>query len=315
MTVPRYTRYTLRLPARAARGREGAPESVDHRAGAAPDADDDWSGAPRPSVPDAAALDYAHPDAVALVSRIATGWQELDGGDTLVFWVRRDEEEARPALGDLAALGRLEAAEEPPGWEEAWKAFHAPQVVGGLHIRPPWWPPRDDLIDLVIEAGMAFGTGGHATTRQCLLELQRVPRGSLLDLGYGTGVVALAGMRLGFSPVWGIDIDPLAREAATANAARNELAPVFSTGDAADPSVPLPDADVAVANIAFGPILRLAERLRGESEARGVVRPARLLLAGLLVAQREEALAAFSPYRLAAARDDGEWLLLSLEAV
>ena len=314
MTTPEYTRYTLRLPVRAAHGPGAAPPAAGTLAGAAPDADDDWSGTPRASGPDAAELDYAHPDAVALVSGIAAGWQELDGGDTLVFWMREGGEEAGPALRALARLGRLEKAPESPGWEEAWKAFHTPQVVGRLHIRPPWEPPRDDLIDLAIETGMAFGTGGHVTTRQCLQELQRLPRGSLLDVGYGTGVVALAAMRLGFSPVWGIDIDPLAREAAAANAARNHLAPVFTTGDATDPSVPLPDVAVAVANIALGPILRLAERLRRREPAAEIVRPERLLLAGLLVRQRDETLAAFSDYRLAAARDDGEWLLLSLEA-
>jgi ribosomal protein L11 methylase PrmA len=115
--------------------------------------------------------------------------------------------------------------------------------------------------------------------------------------------------------VWGIAIGPVAVEAAAANAARNGLAPVLMTGDATGPDVSLPAADTVVANIALAPILRLARRLAGgPGDATAAPRPRRVLLAGLLIAQRDQALAAFPGYRLASARDDGGWLLLRLEA-
>jgi ribosomal protein L11 methyltransferase len=287
VTAGRYTRYTLRL----------APGDGEPAAG------DD--------------LDYRHPEAVALLRGLRVGWQEKEGGDTLVFWLHVGaEREPGPArtIAGLAALGRLEAADEAPGWEDAWKAFHQPQTIGRLYVRPPWSPPHDGLLDLAIEAGMAFGTGGHATTRQCLEELQDVPPGSLLDLGCGSGVVALAAQRLGFAPVWGVDIDPLAVRAARDNAARNDLTPAFSAGDATDPAVALPAADTAVANIALGPILGLAARFAAPPGDGAPPPPRRLLLAGLLTAERDAALAAFPDHDLAASRDDGEWLLLRLEA-
>ena len=105
-------------------------------------------------------------------------------------------------------------------------------------MRPPWYPARDDLLDIAVEAGLAFGTGGHASTRQCLELIQTVTPGSLLDLGSGSGVVSFAALRLGFAPVTGIDIDPVAVHAAAGNAAMNDLAPTFLVGDATDPCVP-----------------------------------------------------------------------------
>jgi ribosomal protein L11 methyltransferase len=175
-------------------------------------------------------------------------------------------------------------------------------------VRPPWYPARDDLLDIAVEAGLAFGTGGHASTRQCLELIQAVTPGSLLDLGSGSGVVSFAALRLGFAPVTGIDIDPVAVHAAAGNAAMNGLAPTFLVGDATDPSYPLPDADVVVANIALRPILRLAERWRAD----GAAPPAELLLSGLLVEQAEEALAAHPGFTESARADDGTWLTLRL---
>ena len=152
-------------------------------------------------------------------------------------------------------------------------------MIGRLYVRPPWYPARDDLLDVVVEAGLAFGTGGHASTRQCLELIQTLAPGSLLDLGSGSGVVSFAALRLGFAPVTGIDIDPVAVHAAAGNAAMNGLAPTFLVGDATDPAYPLPAADVVVANIALRPILRLAQRWRPANgggalaEARGPPRP------------------------------------------
>ncbi len=171
------------------------------------------------------------------------GWQEEDAGDTLIFWLERGIEDApavAAALAELGRLGSLEVAPESPGWDEKWKQFHTPHVVGRLYLRPPWHSAREDLLDVVVDAGAAFGTGGHATTRQCLAALQGIAPGSLLDLGCGSGVVSLAALRLGFSPVYGLDNDAVAVEAAEGNAARNRLTPVLLVGDATDPALPLP---------------------------------------------------------------------------
>ena len=104
--------------------------------------------------------------------------------------------------------------------------------------------------------------------------------------------------------------------AAVENAERNGLHPEFSVADATDPACALPGADVVVANIALGPILRLARRFvrpgAPEAATAAALSPEHLLLAGLLVAQVDEAVAAFPAYREVARRDDGEWALVHL---
>ena len=317
MQRPRYTRYALRLRAEPA----AAPNAA-----AAPAAErvDDWSGAAaydRGS--DAQTLEYTDPEAVASILALQpAGWQEEDGGRTLVFWLEDGAEpggETAAALKRIGSLGHLEVSREPPGWETAWQRFHRPHAIGRLYVRPPWYPAREDLLDIAVEAGLAFGTGGHASTRQCLELLQTLAPGALLDLGSGSGVVALAALRLGFTPVTGIEIDPVAVHAAAGNAAMNGLEPTFLVGDATDPAYPLPEADVVVANIALRPILRLAERWQDGVAAaaddplgRRASLPRELLLSGLLVEQADEARAAFPRFAEAGRVDDGTWLTLHL---
>ncbi len=310
MTRIQYTRYTLRLePTAAAARRPEAPP------------DDDWSGAAAyERGADPAALDYLHPEAVNIIRALQpAGWQEADGGDTLTFWLADGEEAgaaAAPALARLGALGALEVSRERPGWEDAWRRFHTPRVVGRLYVRPPWYPARADLLDVVVEAGLAFGTGGHASTRQCLEEIQTISPGSLLDLGSGSGVVSFAALRLGFAPVWGVDVDPVAVHAAAGNAALNELSPTFLVGDATAQGYALPAADTVVANIALTPILRLGRRFAPRADGGAPeLRPAHLLLAGLLVEQGAQAAAAFPGYEAASRREDDSWLMLHLARV
>ncbi len=310
MTTPSYLRCTLRLAPSG--GRSGDAVAV------APEPFDDWSGAAAfAHRPDSAALDYAHPAAVARVQALQpAGWQEEDDGDTIVFWLEEGSEAEGPVaavLVELARLGSLNVQPERPGWDDAWKEFHTPHTVGRVYLRPPWSPARDDHLDVVVDAGQAFGTGGHATTRQCVAALQEIAPRSLLDCGCGSGVVSLAAIRLGFAPVWGVDIDPAAVEAARENAERNELNSAFFAGDVTDPALALPAAGVVVANIALRPILSLARRFHtGEDRPATALRPAHLLLAGLLVEQGEEATAAFPGYRMVSRLEEDVWLLLHL---
>jgi ribosomal protein L11 methylase PrmA len=305
MKRPRYTRYSLELTAAVAPALDADPI-------------DDWSGsAAYLRGPDAQTLDYTDPAAVdAILALQPAGWQEEDGGRILVFWLEEGVEldaDVAEALKRIGSLGRLEVSREPPGWETAWQRFHRPHVIGRLYVRPPWYPARDDLLDITVDAGLAFGTGGHASTRQCLELIQTLTPGSLLDLGSGSGVVSFAALLLGFAPVTGIEIDPVAVHAAAGNAAMNGLEPAFLVGDATDPSYPLPEAEVVVANIALRPILRLAERWRGAEGGPAPAPPPRdLLLSGLLVEQAEEALAAFPRFAETARVDDGTWITLHL---
>jgi ribosomal protein L11 methyltransferase len=221
------------------------------------------------------------------------------------------DERVRAAAGTaLRGIARTEVADD---WSERWKQWHRPvevEAVGRrVRVRPPWEPPADgDAIDLVIDPGQAFGTGGHHTTRLCLeLLLECEPHGSLADWGCGTGVLALAAARLGFHPVAAVDIDPAAVEATRANAEANAIDAV-QVGLADVTRAEGPPAETVVANLVRPLLLEVAAGLR---------RPPRILIvSGLLRPEGDEIAAAFAAggLRETARRASGEWVALRLEA-
>jgi len=174
------------------------------------------------------------------------------------------------------AFGGVHAADVEAGWEERWRSFHRPVRVGPLWVGPPWETPPAEATAVVVDPGRAFGTGAHATTRLCLSLLLDLPRGSLLDVGSGSGVLAIAGAKLGFAPVVSIDVDPLAVEATRVNAAANDVAVEALLQDAL--AGRLPAASTVVANIAVDPVQAVAN----------VVECDRLVTSGYLVSDRLE---------------------------
>jgi ribosomal protein L11 methyltransferase len=158
------------------------------------------------------------------------------------------------------ALGRGAAEPVADDWEDAWRRFHRPQRVGPLWVGPPWERPDEGALPVVVDPGRAFGTGAHPTTRLCLELLLERERGSLVDLGCGSGVLAIAAARLGFAPVMALDDDVAAVEATRANAAANGVAIDVRRADVA--AADLPEAGLAVANIARPVVERLAGRVR-----------------------------------------------------
>jgi ribosomal protein L11 methyltransferase len=158
-----------------------------------------------------------------------------------------------------AAFGEVRADDVPADWAERWRDFHRPVRVGKLWIGPPWETPPEGAEAIVVDPGRAFGTGGHATTRLCLELIGGLERGSLLDVGCGSGVLAIAAARLGFAPVLAVDHDPAALEATQRNASANGVELELRLVDAlADP---LPAADTAVANISSEGVEQLIPRL------------------------------------------------------
>jgi ribosomal protein L11 methyltransferase len=215
-----------------------------------------------------------------------------------------------PALPDLqavagGALVEISTSEVPDDWDRRWREFHRPLVLDGrLTVRPPWEPPAGTPIDLVIDPGQAFGTGAHATTRLCLellLELEPVG-GGFMDLGCGSGVLAIAAARLGFSPVLALDNDPASLEATRENAAVNGVELEVRRHDLRiDPVDPSP---TVAANL-LAPLLRAwAERLAAAGR-----RPDRLIAGGLLIPEVDPIAEAFAGLGLRerARRERGEW--------
>jgi len=160
----------------------------------------------------------------------------------------------------VAAFPRAGVSEVGDDWEQRWRAFHRAVVIGPLWVGPPWQPPAAGTTAVVIDPGRAFGTGAHPTTRLCLELLLAEQRGGVLDLGCGSGVIAFAAAALGFAPVVAVDVDPVAVEVATANAKANGVA--VAVGEADVLSGELPEAGLAVANIAAGAVSALGAQLR-----------------------------------------------------
>src|SRR5438094_7975487 len=188
------------------------------------------------------------------------GFEERDASDGVELVAYTD------AAGEerlWAAFGSVRSDAVPDGWEERWRAFHRPVQVGPLWVGPPWERPAASANAIVIDPGRAFGTGGHPTTRLCLQLLLELERGSLLDIGCGSGVLAIAAARLGFSPVIAIDHDSAALEAAARNARVNDAAVEVRAADAFADSLPATDA--AVANISAAFVPQLGSRVRSQS--------------------------------------------------
>jgi ribosomal protein L11 methyltransferase len=249
----------------------------------------------------------------ALLDMGVGGWQERL--PVLTFWLADDAYDAAQrggALARLRELGRVFVEAEAGGWEEQWRTFHHPVTAGGVTVRPPWSAPQPGTLDVIIDVGMAFGTGSHATTRQCLTILADLQPGSVLDAGTGTGVLALAAMRLGFAPVFAFDNDPAALVIAEENARRNGLRPLLFGADVTDAAIELPHADTVIANIALTPIVALGVRYSGALAA-GREHPSTVVLAGLLEEQLAPATAAFSGYQRRRSEAEGEWHCVVLE--
>jgi ribosomal protein L11 methyltransferase len=237
------------------------------------------------------------------------GVEEVDLGDRVEYAIYGPPGEL-PALPDLeaaagGALVEVVTTEVADDWAERWKAFHRPVDVGPMRVRPPWEPPRADAeLDLVVDPGQAFGTGGHHTTRLCLeLLLDLEPDGPLVDLGCGTGVLAIAAARLGWGPVSGVDFDPLAVEATLENAAVNGVHVAASRVDLREQVAP--SAPTVTANL-LRPLL-LALRFDDP--------PRQLVASGLLREEADEVAAAFAAtHDLVEVRrvSAGEWSALLL---
>jgi ribosomal protein L11 methyltransferase len=199
------------------------------------------------------------------------GFEESEAAAVVELAAYSERAEARESLADL---GEVEETAVEPGWEDAWKRFHRPVRIGRLWIGPSWERPDPDGVPVVVDPGRAFGTGGHPTTRLCLELLLAVEPTGLLDLGCGSGVLAVAAAKLGFAPVIALDLDEeavaAARATAVANGVEIDVRPADVLVD------PLPDAEVAVANIARTAVVGVASRFAGR----------RVLTSGYLAAER-----------------------------
>jgi ribosomal protein L11 methyltransferase len=145
------------------------------------------------------------------------------------------------------------------GWEDSWREFHRGVAIGRFWVGPPWEEAPAGAEAIVVDPGRAFGTGAHATTRLTLELLQELGPASLLDVGCGSGVLAIAAVKLGFAPVIAVDIDETAVDVTLANAQVNGVHVEARQCDALRDE--LPETEVAVANVALDVVEELLPRL------------------------------------------------------
>jgi ribosomal protein L11 methyltransferase len=271
-----------------------------------------------------------------LLELAPAGVEEVEGGAGTVEYAVYGAPGELPHLPDLnAAVGdalvEISTSELPDDWSERWKRFHRPVLieaparrsddarrVPALHVRPPWEAPSEwtdgEVREIVIDPGQAFGTGAHASTRLCLellLELAARERtvAGLLDVGTGSGVLAIAATRLGFQPVLGLDHERESVDAARENAAENDAEIDVRRFDLRSQSLPW----LAGEDRPEGPIVVVANLLRPlliELASTMPAAPAHLVAGGLLTAEVDEVALAFGErlgLRERERRQSGEW--------
>jgi ribosomal protein L11 methyltransferase len=212
-----------------------------------------------------------------MIEMASSGWSEshvTSGALRLEAWVaRRARDEIVHLQEALLAAGldvHVNQVAQDTDWQDGLRRHHQPiDVRGRIRVRPPWVAASVGPIDIEIDPGMAFGTGQHATTRGCLELMLDLPPGSLIDVGTGSGVLAIAAVKLGHDPVIALDNDPLATEATTRNADVNGVTLAVELADA-DARM-LPPTDVVVANITRLHVAALAANLAEDAPKHAVL--------------------------------------------
>jgi ribosomal protein L11 methyltransferase len=278
------------------------------------------------------------PSVIELLERWGRGGavvEQLAGptGDLMtsikVYLSDEDHDELRQIEIGLALLNRVSPAQEfephtrllaKTDWAEAWKAhYHVLHVGRRLVVRPSWCDDTSLPHELILELdpGMAFGSGLHPTTQLCLRALEDIvrPGATVLDVGTGSGILAIAAGRLGAARVLALDTDPLAVQVARQNVALNRLEPVIAVQEG---TLEIPQVDprgdgqagweVIIANILAETIVQLAAAFQANLAPAGV-----LIASGIIADRADEVIASLHRHQLTLLEreSDGDWVALT----
>jgi ribosomal protein L11 methyltransferase len=280
-----------------------------------------------------------------LLELAPSGVEEVDIDAQTVEYALYGPPGELPELPDLRAVAgdalvEVSTRTIADDWSERWREFHKPLVLGDrLSVRPPWEPPQQTALDLVIDPGRAFGTGAHATTRLCLELLLDLPaprdigppatgpadaaggplatapaeapadRPAVIDLGCGSGVLAIAAAKLGWGTVLALDYDQLAVDATLENAAVNGVLDMVEVRRFNLLSEPVPPASLVLANLLRPLLLAWSAAIAGTAHGR-------IVASGLLIDEADSVSRSFHEhgYRERTRLTGGEWAALLLEA-
>jgi ribosomal protein L11 methyltransferase len=249
----------------------------------------------------------------------AQGVEERDGttleraahADCTLVASYESEEAARAAIAELEPRAARLMFVVGDAWRDAYKAYFKVTRLGErLVIRPSWEPfsPEPGDVVVTLDPGRAFGTGTHESTRLVMKELDRRVRGGerVLDVGCGTGILAICALKLGASEALCIDVDPDAVECTQENAAFNDVSSRIQAA-----TTPVEDVQesfpIVLANIQATVLVPLAAAIAARVAPGGL-----LVLSGILVGQEDEVRAAYPDFELAASPVEGEWIALVL---
>ncbi|GLR71469.1 50S ribosomal protein L11 methyltransferase [Agaribacter marinus] len=198
---------------------------------------------------------------------------------------------------------------EDKDWEREWmENFHPMQFGKRLWICPSWRSaPDPNAVNVLLDPGLAFGTGTHPTTSMCLrwLDSQDIANKTVVDFGCGSGILAIAALKLGAKSALGIDIDPQALIASKSNAEQNHVNKQFSLYLAdQQPDV---QSDIVIANILSGPLKTLKSKIASHCKSGGW-----LVMSGVLVEQAQDVVDAYSDeFQFDPIEQEGEWARIS----
>jgi ribosomal protein L11 methyltransferase len=237
---------------------------------------------------------------------------DSDRGGTVLL--ARTQLDAAGIAADIET--RLIADED---WAEAWKEhFHVERYGERIVVVPSWreYAPREGEAVLTLDPGMAFGTGQHETTRMCLEALEHAvhPGSRVLDVGCGSGILAIAAAKLGASDVVAVDVDPICVDVTSANAASNNTNITIAEGSLGEawPWIEPPASfDVIVANIIANPLISMAPDFAQALASAGL-----LIASGVIASRCDEVTAAFegAGITIASVRAMGEWRCIEARA-
>ncbi len=235
-------------------------------------------------------------------TRITALFGDQRNADTLRHQIRQ----ALP--GDLGSRLGLQRLQDEP-WESAWLKDFGPMNFGSRLRVAPGKQTRetDSAVTVCLEPGLAFGTGTHPTTAMCLRWLDKTDLAgkTLIDYGCGSGILAIAALRLGAASAAAVDRDPQALEATRSNAQRNGVMNRLSLHDAARP--PQGQADIVVANILSGTLIELCDLLTARVKPGGTI-----VLSGILAEQADAVGSAFQrSFEMGPPVMEEEWVLLA----